>query len=167
MRRAVPVLAATAGSLALLANFHTTPSPGATVTRSLPPGPATTTPAAGSDTTAPTLVTPTSVAPGPTTAPRPATTVARSRVINGTDVPTRYGDVQVRVTLDGSRIVDVQAIQLPSSHQRSVEISQAAAPRLRAEALQAQSANIDVVSGASYTSIGYARSLQGALDQAG
>jgi uncharacterized protein with FMN-binding domain len=166
MRRAVPVLAATAGSLALLANFHTTPSPGATVTRSLAPGPATTA-GAGSDTTAPTLVTPTSVAPGPTTAPRPATTVARSRVINGSDVPTRYGDVQVRVTLDGSRIVDVQAIQLPSSHQRSVEISQAAAPRLRAEALQAQSANIDVVSGASYTSIGYARSLQGALDQAG
>ena len=75
--------------------------------------------------------------------------------------------MQVRVTLQGTRIVDVQALRLPASHQRSVEISQRAAPQLRQEALQAQSARIDVVSGATYTSDGYAQSLQGALDKAG
>jgi uncharacterized protein with FMN-binding domain len=87
--------------------------------------------------------------------------------VTGPDVPTRYGDVQVRVVLQGSRIVDVQAVQLPFDRSRSQEISAAAGPILRSEALQAQSARIDVVSGASYTSDAYAQSLQGALDSAG
>jgi uncharacterized protein with FMN-binding domain len=56
---------------------------------------------------------------------------------------------------------------LPSDKPKSARISQAAGPRLRQEALSAQSANIDVVSGATYTSEGYAQSLQGALDQIG
>jgi uncharacterized protein with FMN-binding domain len=60
----------------------------------------------------------------------------------------------------------VQALLLPNERQRSAEISQYAGPQLRQEALQAQSANINVVSGASYTSQGYAQSLQGALDAA-
>ncbi len=80
---------------------------------------------------------------------------------------TGYGDVQVRVTLQGTKIVDVQALQLPSDRSRSARISQYAGPLLRQEALKAQSPNIDLVSGASYTSDGYAQSLQGALDQAG
>jgi len=75
--------------------------------------------------------------------------------------------VQVRVTFQGSRLVDVQALRLPQDRARSARISQAAGPVLRQEALRAQSANINVVSGASYTSEGYAESLQGALDSAG
>jgi uncharacterized protein with FMN-binding domain len=86
--------------------------------------------------------------------------------VTGPVVDTQYGPVQVRVTLQGRRIVDVAALQLPNDRSRSVEISNDAAPRLRAEALQAQSANIDVVSGATYTSEGYIRSLQAALDSA-
>ncbi len=78
-----------------------------------------------------------------------------------------YGDVQVRVTLNGSKIVDVQALKLPSDRSRSARISNAAGPILRTEALQAQSAHIDLVSGATYTSESYAQSLQGALDRAG
>ena len=77
------------------------------------------------------------------------------------------GDVQVRVTMNGSRIVDVQALQLPHDRSRSASISNAAGPILRREALQAQSANIDLVSGATYTSESYAESLQGALDKVG
>ena len=74
--------------------------------------------------------------------------------------------MQVRVTLQGNKLIDVQALQLPSDRSRSQRISQEAAPLLRSEALQAQSPNIDIVSGASYTSEGYAQSLQGALDGA-
>jgi uncharacterized protein with FMN-binding domain len=74
--------------------------------------------------------------------------------------------VQVRVTLQSGRIVDVAATQLPSDLERSVEIGNYAAPILRDEALQAQSAKIDVVSGATYTSQGYIQSLQAALDSA-
>jgi len=79
---------------------------------------------------------------------------------------TRWPPSLVRVTLQGDRIVDVTAVQLPNDRSRSREISNYAAPRLRAEALQAQSAQIDTVSGATYTSRGYARSLQAALDSA-
>jgi uncharacterized protein with FMN-binding domain len=90
-----------------------------------------------------------------------------SGTYTGSVVSTRYGDVQVQVTLQGGKIVDVSALQLPNNDFRSFRISQAAAPLLKNEALQAQSANIDVLSGATYTSTGYAQSLQSALDQAG
>jgi uncharacterized protein with FMN-binding domain len=82
-------------------------------------------------------------------------------------VSTRYGDVQVRAVVQGGRLVDVQALTLPSDRERSARISDFAGPELHDEALQAQSANIDVVSGATYTSEGYAQSLQAALDRAG
>jgi uncharacterized protein with FMN-binding domain len=143
MRRTGPVLAATAGTLALLANFHTS-SP----STKLPIG----TSSAGG------------TAPSTATAPSaPSTT----QTVNGPDVPNRYGDVQVSVTVSGGQIVDVQALALPSDRQKSAEISQYAGPILRDEALQAQSANINIVSGASYTSQSYAQSLQGALDSVG
>jgi uncharacterized protein with FMN-binding domain len=74
--------------------------------------------------------------------------------------------VQVQVTLQGTKITDIVALQMPSDRQRSIEISQAAEPILRQEALQSQSAQINIVSGASFTSQSYAQSLQGALDQA-
>ena len=73
--------------------------------------------------------------------------------------------MQVAVTVKGGQITDVTALQLPSSDRHSLSISQAVEPMLREEALQAQSANIDLISGATYTSTGYARSLQSALDQ--
>ena len=78
----------------------------------------------------------------------------------------QFGTVQVQVTIVGGKIQDVQALQLPQDRRRSAEISQYAAPILRQEALSAQSAQIDLVSGATYTSEAYAQSLQSALDQA-
>jgi uncharacterized protein with FMN-binding domain len=92
--------------------------------------------------------------------------VARHRTVVGSAYDVGYGTVQVRVTLSGRRITAVTALQLPSGG-RSSDISAIAGPRLRDEALAAQSAHIDTVSGASYTSAGYARSLQSALDRAG
>jgi uncharacterized protein with FMN-binding domain len=83
----------------------------------------------------------------------------------GSVVSTRYGDVQVEVTISGGAIVDVTALQLPGRDGRSRSIASQAEPILREEALTAQSANIDVLSGATYTSDAYAQSLQSALDQ--
>jgi uncharacterized protein with FMN-binding domain len=89
-----------------------------------------------------------------------------TRRITGTAVMTNYGPVQVRLTMRGSRIVSITNLALPFDRNRSQMISQAAGPLLRSEALAAQSARIDVVSGATYTSNGYAQSLQSALDRA-
>ena len=91
---------------------------------------------------------------------------ARHRTVVGGAYDVGYGTVQVRVTLHGRRITGVTALRLPSGG-RSSQISGYAAPRLKHEALAAQNAHIDTVSGASYTSAGYANSLQSALDRAG
>ncbi|MHB8531201.1 MAG: FMN-binding protein [Solirubrobacteraceae bacterium] len=80
---------------------------------------------------------------------------------------TPYGPVQVAVAEERGKLVDVKALQLPTEHALSQEISEQVAPMLRSEALQAQSAEINLVSGATYTSEGYASSLQAALRQAG
>ena len=85
----------------------------------------------------------------------------------GTVVENPYGPVQVSVTEQGGKIVDVKPLQLPTEHALSQEISEQVAPMLRTEALQAQSAEINVVSGATYTSEGFASSLQAAIRQAG
>jgi len=88
------------------------------------------------------------------------------RTVTGPVVDTRWGPVQVAVTVSGSELVDIAALELPSGG-RSSQISRFVEPILRSEALQAQSANIDGVSGATYTSTAYAQSLQSALDSAG
>jgi uncharacterized protein with FMN-binding domain len=82
-------------------------------------------------------------------------------------VSTRWGSVQVAVTLESGQITDVQALQLPDGDRRSASISQRVEPVLRSQVLSAQGADIDGISGATYTSIAYARSLQAALDSAG
>ena len=89
-----------------------------------------------------------------------------SKTVDGQVVSTRFGDVQVEVVVASGKITDVVALALPTGR-RSGQISQYAGPILRQEALQAQSAQIDLVSGATYTSDAYAQSLQSALDQAG
>jgi uncharacterized protein with FMN-binding domain len=92
--------------------------------------------------------------------------VAQRRVVDGGIASTPYGDVQVRLVVVGGKITDVQALRLTDSNGRSREISASAEPTLRQEALAAQSAQIDTVSGATYTSEGYRQSLQAAIDQA-
>ena len=110
-----------------------------------------------------------SAAPDATAAPAPTPTsepAAAGTTVTGPEVDNQFGPVQVEVTIAGGKITDVSAVQLPSGG-RSGRISQRAASRLRQEVLQAQSAAIDGVSGATYTSEAYAQSLQAALDQAG
>ncbi len=86
-----------------------------------------------------------------------------SRTAVGTAVSTPFGVVQVRVTMSGSRLTDVTAISLPDRDRRSRRISQDVGPMLREAALAAQSADIGLISRATYTSDAYARSLESAL----
>jgi uncharacterized protein with FMN-binding domain len=86
--------------------------------------------------------------------------------VKGPVEETRYGPVQVEVTIASGKIVAVTALELPSGG-RSGSISMYASPILADEAMAAQSAAIDTVSGATYTSRAYATSLQAALDKAG
>jgi hypothetical protein len=87
-------------------------------------------------------------------------------VVNGTVEQTRWGPVQVRVTISGGKITDVVTLQQPSGNFRDREINSYAVPQLREEVLAAQSAHIDTISGATVTSDGYIGSLQAALDAA-
>jgi uncharacterized protein with FMN-binding domain len=138
MRRAPAVIAATAAGLALVLGYH--PHGGAL------PGATAQAPAAS--------------------APAPAGSTASSQVtVTGTDTPNQYGDVQVRVTAAGGRITQVSAMQLPNGDGRSQQISSYAGPQLAQQAVSAQSAKIDGVSGATYTSDSYRTSLQSAIDQ--
>ncbi|GAA3781155.1 FMN-binding protein [Streptomyces coacervatus] len=89
-----------------------------------------------------------------------------TKTVTGDTVQTRWGPVQVRITVKSGKLTDVTAVTYPTDNPRDQEINSYALPRLRSEALQAQSANIDTVSGATYTSDGYRQSLQSALDSA-
>jgi uncharacterized protein with FMN-binding domain len=84
----------------------------------------------------------------------------------GSAVQTPFGTVQVQVTMQNGTITDVQALQLPTGRGHTQQVSSYAGPQLRSEVLQAQSANVNTISGATYTSDGYIQSLQSALDQA-
>ena len=98
--------------------------------------------------------------------PSTSSTVADG-TYTGDDVNTRFGSVQVQISVSGGQITDVTALQLTDTDRRSIQISNRAAPILRSETLQSQSANISNVSGATYTSDAYLQSLQSAIDQAG
>ncbi|WP_327242806.1 FMN-binding protein [Streptomyces sp. NBC_01320] len=110
--------------------------------------------------------------PATTASPRTSTgappgTAAATGTFNGDTVDTRYGPVQVAATLVKGKLTAVRVLRAPDENGRDQEIAAFALPRLTQEALGAQSADIDSVSGASYTSQGYMESLQSALDRAG
>jgi uncharacterized protein with FMN-binding domain len=116
---------------------------------------------------------PTSAQSATPTSPRPSGTSSRGDTSSGptgtfagSTAQTAYGPVQVAIVVKAGRITDVKALQLTNQGGRSVAISAGAAPILRSETLRAQSAKIDAVSGATYTSDGYRTSLQSALDRA-
>ena len=91
---------------------------------------------------------------------------AASTVVSGQPISTAYGTMQVQATLTGGRITKVAVLQETNVGGTSQQIDATAIPQLTKEALTAQSARIDAVSGATYTSSGYIKSLQSALDKA-
>lgn len=135
-RRAPIAIAATVAGLAAVLGYHPHSPPAASVTARAPAA--------------------------STPAPARSTGV---RQVTGTDTANQFGDVQVRVKAVGARITEVTAVSLPASDGRSQQISSFAGPQLAQQAINAQSANIDGVSGATYTSDSYKTSLQSAIDQ--
>jgi uncharacterized protein with FMN-binding domain len=171
MRRAVLVLGSTAAGLAALLSFKThagtadaapAPSPATSqaTAGSMAPPAAMTSPPAGRSSAAAKAKTKTAAKSPPPTAP------AAARTVTGTVANTQYGPMQVQLTLAGQKITKVTVPQRTNDGSESDQIDSSAIPKLTSETLAAQSAHIDAVSGASYTSSGYIQSLQSALDQA-
>jgi uncharacterized protein with FMN-binding domain len=113
-------------------------------------------------------------APVGTPAPAPSSDGSSSggsssggKTYTGSTASTRWGDVQVSITVTNGKITDVNVPVYPNGNGRDQEINTYALPILRQETLTAQNANIDTVSGATVTSNGYLESLQAALDSAG
>jgi uncharacterized protein with FMN-binding domain len=168
MRRIVMAVMGTVSGVVLLFSYHTS-------TRStLAVGAG-----AASGTTIPGTVpssAPTSAPSPTTTAPTPAPSSGSSSsssspakvsgTFTGDPASTRWGTVQVRITVQNGRITSSAAVQYPQNNGRDLEINSYALPQLAQEAVQAQSANIDAISGATVTSGGYIQSLQSAVDQA-
>ncbi|MEU8660885.1 FMN-binding protein [Actinoplanes philippinensis] len=102
-----------------------------------------------------------------TTAVAPAATTGEGQAFTGATAQTREGDVQVVITVAGGRITSVAVPVFPTGSQRHDEISARAIPALVEATLATQSADIDTVSGATWTSGGYRESLQSAIDAAG
>ena len=155
MRRAPIVVSATiAGTAAVLA-FHPRTPTVPTATASTASGASSAAQSAGTS----------SSTTGGTSAAGTGTGV--SGTATGDSIATRYGNAQVRVTVKDGKIVQIDALQLQANDPRSVQISSTAAPILQQEALAAQTAGVDAVSGATYTSASYTQSLQSALDKLG
>jgi uncharacterized protein with FMN-binding domain len=104
---------------------------------------------------------------GTTTSSTPAKTSSSSgtKTATGAAMNTRYGPAQVKVTVSNGKIVKIEAVQLQNSDPKSQAISSYAAPVLQQSVLAKQTAAVDTVSGATYTSLSYKASLQSALDK--
>jgi len=153
VRRIVIAIGTTLTGLVLLLSYPTSLNRGGSGL-ALPAGGAGTVPAAAG--------TGGGAAAGSGAAPAPAA----STTVDGSVERTQYGPVQVRITVAGGKITAADAIQLPHGNSYDEQVDQIAVPMLNQETVAAQSAKIAMVSGATYTSTGYVRSLQSAIDQA-
>ena len=191
MRRIVTLLLSTITVVVLLFSYHTSTDSGSPSVVAAPSGGAATgatpdTPTPSATTPAPagadpgsgddgagddggTVTTPSpSATPSPRSTPSPSATTPSSstKTYTGDQVMTRWGPMQVEITVSGGKITAAQAVQYPSGNGRDAEINSYALPVLNQEVVDRQSAQIDTVSGATVTSDGYLQSLQSALDQA-
>jgi uncharacterized protein with FMN-binding domain len=135
-----------------------------TLTSSLSPG----TTGSGADPSSAASAAPSASPPAATSATTAPTTASTAvKTVNGDAVQTRYGDVQVAVAFSGTTITKVSVLEAPQESGRDMEITSYAVPVLSREVLSSQSAKVDTVSGATYTSDGYLQSVQSAIDKLG
>ncbi|HUD19284.1 MAG TPA: FMN-binding protein [Patescibacteria group bacterium] len=104
--------------------------------------------------------------PTPTATPTPAHSGYKDGQFTGNSADAYYGNIQVKITIQGGKITDVQFLDYPHDRNTSIMINSQAMPYLKSEAIQAQSAQVDIVSGATDSSLAFRQSLQSALDQA-
>jgi uncharacterized protein with FMN-binding domain len=140
--------------LVLLFGYHTSTSStsGTTATLAAPADPGTTT---------------SSGTGSADTATGDGTTSSAATTYTGPSADTRWGPVQVQITVENGTVTYVEVVDYPTENGKDQQINARAIPELVSETLDAQSADIDMVSGATVTSEGYLESLQGALDEAG
>jgi uncharacterized protein with FMN-binding domain len=98
---------------------------------------------------------------------RSSSSSTASKTVTGDPADTRFGPVQVKITVKNREITNVTAVEYPKNDALDVQINSIAIPELNKEALAAQKAQINMISGATYTCEGYISSLQSALDKAG
>lgn len=149
MRRVLLAIVSTVASLVVLLGFKTHSVTSATSATSGTSGPATTT------------------IPSTSGSSSGSGSSTGTKTVTGDAADTRYGPVQVKITVTNGKVSAVQAVDYPTNDPRDQEINSYAIPQLNSEAVAARSAQIDTVSGATYTSEGYITSLQSALDKAG
>jgi uncharacterized protein with FMN-binding domain len=113
------------------------------------------------------IATPAGPSPASSSAHAGAPVSTAPRVLDGDTEQTPFGPFQVAVRVTGTKLTAVDVLQEPTDRPRDQEINSYAVPVLNHEALAAQGAKIDAVSGATFTSEGYITSLQSALDKAG
>lgn len=168
LRRNLLWLLSTLTVLVLLFGYHTS-TEGDSGTGSAIIGAA----ATGAESTTPT--TPTTSQPTTQASTQPSTQAssqaaqtqtATTSSVTGDVAQTQWGPVQVKLTMTGSTITSVDVVEYPNGNGRDAEINAYALPRLVQETISAQSASIDMISGATVTSDGYIQSLQSALDKA-
>jgi uncharacterized protein with FMN-binding domain len=150
MRRAVIVVAATVAGLAFVLGYHPKPED----------APASSTVTGGTSTPA--------ASASPSSAGSSSGSATGTQTVTGTDEPIgggSYGDIQVKVNVTNGKITAASTAALNTNDPRSQQIEQAAVPQLEQQTVSAQSANIQGVSGATYTTQAYEASLQSALDQ--
>jgi len=156
MRRIVTWLLSTVSALVLLFSYHTSTSSSMPVSAQAPttPGPTGSSSDSGTD--------------GGTDAGTGSDSGSGSAgTFTGDAVMTRFGAVQVQITVADGSITKSVVTQVPWTDRRDQEINSRAVPILNSEVLSAQSADIDMVGGATITSQAYIQSLQSAIDQAG
>lgn len=175
MKRVILAAAGTITGLVMLLSFKTRgASPPASVATGAADTTGTTNPTAGdsqatsgtSGTGSPS--TPGSAASSPAAPPATSPTVASgTRSVTGNPISTRYGPVEVQITVSNGQVAQVTALEYPTATRRDQQINAYAIPALNQEAVAAKSYKIDMISGATYTSVGYIDSLQSALNKAG
>ena len=161
MRRVILAICATAVGLVLLLSFKTQTQSGVA---GASPAAALGSPAPGNDAASPSA----SASPAASGSAKSGTAgSAAAKTVTGAAWPTIYGPVQVKITVADGKITAATAVEYPLDTPRDQQINSYAIPQLNAETVAAGSAQIDTVSGATYTSQGYVGSLQSALDKAG
>jgi len=157
MKRAPLVLTGTAAGLVAVIGYHTAvPQASASASSSSGTGASTINIGGSSSTSKSTAATKTTTT---------ARSVETTRSAVGSDIEYQYGDIELKVTMTAGKITDVTVVKQDVDDSHSAQINRYALPELRSEALQAQSAKIDGVSGASYISAAYEQSLQSAIDK--
>jgi len=164
MRRVILAIVGTVAGLVVLLSFKTHSTSAAATPPAAIGG---TSGQASAPAAAPSASDSSSASSSPKASSSPSSVAGAAKTVTGAVTDTIYGPVEVQITVKNGKVTAAQAVQYPQESPRDQEINSYAIPVLNQEAVSAGSAQIDGVSGATYTSGGYVNSLQSALDKAG